>query len=139
MTRIGRWVLSLILVALPLLWTVPTSSAQQIGNLSCTFQTATSSTGTGTVCAVGGYNILAVQTGGTVGTVVYQGTVDGTNYVTLLCVGSQSLSYIGSVTSAGVSWCSIRGFAFARANITVAGTNTTVSGIVLNGGVATFF
>ena len=108
---------------------VPTDLQAQAGTVSCTLQSATSSTGNGTPCPVGGYNLLTVQVSGTMGGIQFEGTVDGTNYVALLCMDTPSLVYRTSTAVTGVFFCSVKGFAFARARISTAGTNVAVAAL----------
>lgn len=105
----------------------------------CVFQTTTSSTGNGSTCSVGGFNIVVIQVGGTMtgAYLVPEGTIDGTNYNTLLCYDVPGLRYQTGLTQSILYYCSVKGIDRMRVRIITAGTNVTVYGTAMTGTLAT--
>ena len=115
---------------------LPPSTQAIMSSLDCTaMQASTSSTGNGNLCPVSGYSTLTMQVAGTFAalTVVnFEATVDGTNFVALPCFRMPLHTNVNNAYAAGVYTCLVRGFARARARISVAGTSVTVAGIALD-------
>ena len=121
---------ALVAALLILPWFTLSAEAQpSAGNRACTFQSTATAVGNGTACEVLGYTVLAVQVSGTVaGTLVPEGSMDGTNYTSLYCMSVPSLQIgIGQFTVIGTYWCKIPGYRLARVRVGSAGGTTSVS------------
>jgi len=92
--------------------------------LETTHHDASTANGTGTVANVTGYGPIAFQAVGTWdgATVTYQGSVDGTNYVALPGTSAVTADGIFQPVDPGVA-----GYKSVRAEITNAGTNTSLT------------
>lgn len=129
---------SLALLLLSALVVLPTAVPAQPSTL-CNFHSAVTSSGTGNACAVAGNAIMAIQVSASPVTVFFQGSVDETNYVNLVCINYPTLAFVGGTTTPGLYLCKVTGMAKVRANITAIGsTAVTIKGVALqNGTIAT--
>lgn len=81
-------------------------------------QNAAVATGNGNTLDVSGMSVVAFQTSGTfVGTVVFEGTSDGTNWVSLTCYTLNGVTQTSSSTTARMLRCSVAGIPSVRARI----------------------
>ena len=96
-----------------------------------TFHSAASATATGTVLNCAGMSSLVVQITGTfVATVTWQGTIDGTNWVSLQAENIASGAVATTATAAGLYRLSVAGLRLFRANMAwTSGTSITAIGI----------
>lgn len=97
---------------------------------SVSFHVAASATANGVETAVENYSILGVQVTGTfVATVTFEGTIDGTNYVSIEAINVASGAKATTATAAGVYRMGIAGFVTVRARLAwTSGTSITVTG-----------
>lgn len=83
-----------------------------------TFQSAAGATGNGTAMDVGGLAMVAVQVTGTfVGTITFEGTVDGTNWVSALARSIADGATAATATAAGVYQVPVSGLSQLRARV----------------------
>lgn len=120
-----------LLVALLFLpWLTLTADAQpSAGNRVCTFQSTATAAGNGTACEVLGYTLLSVQVSGTMtgGLLIPEGTIDGTNYQPLICLGVPSLNMLTNFIANGNYWCTIKGYRLVRVRVANVGASTSAS------------
>jgi len=105
-------------------------------NSECTFQDAAVATGNGTVLTVEGASACLVQVKGiTTATITFEGSVDETNYVSVLAINMTSGSAATTATADGLYYVNTTGLHYLRCRIsawtagtiTVKGRSTTLS------------
>jgi len=95
-----------------------------------TFQNAAAATANGVAANVEDYAILGAQVTGTfVGTITFEGSADGTNYVALEAINTATGAKATTATAAGVYRMSVAGLQTVRARLAwTSGTSITVVG-----------
>jgi hypothetical protein len=131
---------------LALMALAPPVFAEDARFVTHTFQSAAGATGNGTALTVDKYTMVALQvTISDTATVAFEGSQDGTNYASKVCVSiaSTSAALVTTATASGTFQCNIAGLqtfrvrisAFTGGEITVTGRATTaVFGGVGGGG-----
>lgn len=103
------------------------------GYTSATLQSAAVATGNGTALSVRNYSLARLQVSGTFsGTVAFEGSGDGTNYVALSCSNDSTGSHVTTTTSAGLFSCPVSGLLNLRARVSVysSGSITVTAGLM---------
>lgn len=83
-----------------------------------TFQSAAAATGNGTALDVGGLAIVGIQVTGTfVGTVTFEGTIDGSTWATIAARNMSDGAAVATATAAGLYQVPVAGLVQIRARI----------------------
>ncbi len=117
------WLLLLILSLATPAW------ADKESFTTATLQDANASTGNGSTIAVDTYDTVSLQVIiSASATIVFEGTVDGTNYIARTCVLTSDTSGLlaSSITAAGTYQCNVAGIALFRARISANTGTVTV-------------
>lgn len=94
-------------------------------------QNAATATGDGTAMVVSGYGTIGVQVVLTSATITFEATIDGTNWVAVLCSLSTDASTSTTATASGLYQCQVAGYNQFRARISTYGTGpVTVKALV---------
>lgn len=100
---------------------------------SATLQSAVETTSTGTAMVVGGFPTVGLQVAGiTTATITWQGTIDGSTWVSVLATNFTSGSAATTTTADGVFYANVKGLDQVRAVVSGWTSGTiTVSGLAV--------
>jgi hypothetical protein len=134
-----KWIVQLMCLML-VLWSAPAMALEEFAE--ATLQNAVTATGNGTAVVVNRYNTIALQvTISASATVTFEGTVDGTTYISVPCsdMSSAAGTSATTATATGTYRCSMVGLygfrarvsTYSSGTVTVYARSTTAGG---NGG-----